>query len=98
MEEHAPVEVRHNPEERRFEAEVEGGRALLTYDRPGREIHLLHTEVPSASEGRGVGSALVRSALEHAREERLTVVPLCPFVRAYLERHPESRELLRPRG
>jgi predicted GNAT family acetyltransferase len=95
MEREELPEVRNNPEEARFEAEVGGRRALLTYERADGEIRMLHTEVPGEHQGRGVGSHLVRAALEHARAEGLRVVPLCPFVRAYLERHPEYVPLVR---
>ncbi len=97
MEREEMPEVRNNEEEARFEAEVGGRRALLTYERADGEIRMLHTEVPGEFQGRGIGSHLVRAAMEHARAEGLRVVPRCPFVRAYLERHPEDRELVRPR-
>lgn len=91
------VEVRRNEERSRLEAQVEGGTALLTYSVEEGRMSLLHTEVPAQVEGRGIGSRLVRAALDHARGEGLVVVPLCPFVRAYLERHPDERDVLRPR-
>lgn len=81
------------PERERFETETEHGTAILTYERSDRGLALLHTEVPPAAEGRGVGSRLVKAALESARAEGLRVLPFCPFVKTYLERHPEYRDL-----
>ncbi len=88
------ITVTNNETERRFEAEVEGQRATSAYLRAGDRIVFTHTEVPEALEGRGIANALTRTALDYARAEGLTVVPLCPFVRAYLERHPEYHDLL----
>lgn len=86
--------IEHLPEEQRFEARIDGQTATLEYTRVDRSMVLTHTEVPSAFEGRGIGSALVRSALEYVREQDLVAVPLCPFVRAYIRRHPEYRDLV----
>jgi predicted GNAT family acetyltransferase len=88
------VEVRHDPEARRFEIERPAGIAVLTYERDGQIVVFTHTLVPKALEGQGIGSRLVRAGLEWARASGLKVVPQCPFVAAYIERHPEERELL----
>ena len=73
----------------RFELDSEGGVATLSYTETASAIDLVHTEVPSALGGRGVGSALARAALEYARDEGKRVIPTCPFVRHYLKSHPE---------
>ena len=79
----------------RYEAAVPGGTAFIEYRlKPGR-IVLVHTEVPKESEGHGVGDRLVRFALDDARARGLAVVPLCPFVAAWIERHPDYRDLVR---
>ena len=88
------VLVRHNPQATRFEAEVEGRLARCDYRMRDGVMHLVHTEVPPALEGRGLGAALVRAALEHASAEGLRVRPMCSFVSTYLARHPEYRALL----
>jgi predicted GNAT family acetyltransferase len=74
----------------RFESTVGGETAFLTFHRNGRRLVLNHTEVPSSLEGHGVGAAIVRAALEYARANDLIVVPECPFVRSYLDRHPDE--------
>lgn len=67
----------------------EGHVAELDYHRRGDRLSILHTGVPAPLEGKGVGSALVRAAVELAAAEGLTVVPYCPFARRWLEAHPE---------
>lgn len=87
--------VRDNRAEQEFELEVEGHRAIAAYQLEGGTIVFTHTKVPHAIEGRGVGSKLIRGALDAARDQGLTVVAQCPFVAAYIERHPEYRGLLK---
>jgi predicted GNAT family acetyltransferase len=79
-----------NPSAARFEAVVEGHLAELTYRRDGDRLVLLHTGVPDEVEGRGLGGALVRAALDHARANGLTLVPRCPFAARWLESHPDA--------
>jgi len=57
-------------------------------------MDLLHTEVPPEHEGQGYGGALAKAALDYARAEKLRVIPTCPFVRAYVKRHPEYAALV----
>ena len=59
-----------------------------------KTIYLTHTEVPSALEGKGVGSSLVRLALEDIERQQLRLVPLCPFVAGYVQKHPEWKRLV----
>ena len=72
----------------RYEAQVPGGTAFSSYRLEDGKIVFTHTEVPEAAEGHGVGDALVRFAVEDARARGLEIVPLCPFVAAWLRRHP----------
>lgn len=87
-------EVVNNREAKRYELEVEGGLAIAEYRlRPGR-ISFTHTEVPDALAGRGIGKRLVKAALDDARTQGLKVVPICPFVKHYIDTHPEEQDLL----
>ncbi|MDA0184012.1 N-acetyltransferase [Solirubrobacter phytolaccae] len=86
----AEIEVRDVPAADRFEVHVDGKLAgFAVYRRAPGLIDFLHTEVDPEFGGQGVGSALVREALAAAADEDLAVIPHCPFVRAYLQRHPE---------
>jgi predicted GNAT family acetyltransferase len=88
-------EVVVNEAAHRFEVRVAGDLAVLEYRlRGGSGLVLTHTGVPPRLEGKGVGSLLARSAFEYAREHQLRVIPLCSFVRAYLQRHPEYADLV----
>ena len=87
-------DVADNPAEHRFESRTPSGLAFLTYRRDEDDrLVLLHTEVPEDDEGEGYGSALVRAAFDQAREQGRRVVPLCPFVHAWLQRHPDQADL-----
>jgi len=90
------LNVTNNEKQQRYELSVDGLLAISQYERRGDEIVFTHTEVPEALEGRGVGSALARAALDDARAKHLTVVPQCPFVRAYIGRHREYLDLVEP--
>jgi len=91
---HAPIDVRHIPDRHRFEAVIDGRVAELDYRPDGRAMRIHHTEVPPQLEGRGVASALVQAAVDHARAEGLTIVPVCAYASAWLQRHPEHADLV----
>ena len=95
MDDHSnPITVRHNPSEHRFQVEVGGELSVADYELRGTEMIMTHTYVPPSLRGRGIAEKLVRVALEHAREERLRVVPACSYVAAFIRRHPEFQPLL----
>jgi uncharacterized protein len=85
--------VRDNTERQRFEIEADGHVAFSNYSRAGNVLTILHTEVPKALEGRGIGSSLTRGVLDTARSQGLKVNALCPFAKGYIERHPEYADL-----
>jgi hypothetical protein len=78
----------------RFELERDGHVAYLEYNLAGKVLQLIHTEVPEALRGKGMASALAESALEWAREHEVKVDVICPFVAAYLAKHPEYSDLV----
>jgi predicted GNAT family acetyltransferase len=88
--------VQQNPDKRRYELWLAGERAgeLVYRDRGGNVLAFLHTEIFPGFEGRGLGSVLVAGALDDARDRGFRVVPLCPFVDAYVRRHAEYAGLV----
>ena len=86
--------VRNNPTLNRFELDLNGQTAVAYYELKPGVITFKHTEVPPELSGHGIGSKLVRGALEAARAQGLKVVARCPFVAAYMAKHPEFNDLL----
>ena len=87
--------VTDHPEAGRYEITADGERVgFVTYRLSPGEITFLHAEVDPAREGNGLGSQLVAGALDDARARGLKVRPVCPFVAAYIERHPDTQDLL----
>ena len=89
------VQVTDRPEVGRYEAYLDGDVAgIAAYDRGPDVVVFTHTEVEPAYEGQGVGGRLARVALDAARADGLRVVPRCPFIRAWIERHPDYADLV----
>ena len=89
------VDVQHQENRKRFTARTGSGVAFVAYTRPvERTIALHHTIVPEADRGRGVGGALVRTAIGYAREQGIRVIPTCPCVQAWLDQHPGEQDVL----
>ena len=86
--------VRHNAANHRFELDVDGGQAFAFYRLADGVMTFTHTEVPAALRGRGIGSRMMRGVLESVRALGFKVVPLCPFVAHYIDRHPEFADLV----
>lgn len=86
--------VRDDAEAGRYVLEAGGETAIAAYEREGDRILFTHTEVPVALEGQGVGSRLVKGALDDVRARGLKVTPACAFVRRFIETHPEYRDLV----
>jgi predicted GNAT family acetyltransferase len=92
------MQVVDHPERNRFEVEEEGSLAELIYEVRGNELVLIHTGVPGAFSGRGIGGLLVEAAIDRAAREGLDIVPVCPFAREWIERHPEALGQVRVAG
>src|SRR3546814_9042260 len=89
------VTVSDNPAKSRYEALVDGEVAgFVEYRIDGDAIDMHHTEVSDAYEGKGVGSRLAKGALDPVRERGLSVIPHCPSIKRYIERHEASPDLL----
>jgi uncharacterized protein len=79
----------------RYELAVDGHIAATYYEIAGPVITFVHTEVPPELGGKGVGSKLIKGALDQVRSEGLKVIAQCPFVKAYIDKHPEYVDLLK---
>ena len=93
----ADVEIRNNEGEHRYEAYVDGEQAgFAAYRLTGDTIVFTHTEVDDRFEGQGVGSTLARGALDDVRaNSSRRVQPLCPFIRSWIDEHPDYADLVR---
>jgi predicted GNAT family acetyltransferase len=87
--------VHNNPAHKRYELEVEGHLAATYYELSGSVITFVHTEVPKELGGKGIGSKLIKGALDQVHAAGLKVVAQCEFVKAYIGKHPEYSDLLR---
>ena len=86
--------INNNTTKHRFELEVDGHLAAAYYERKGDIVTFTHTEVPAELGGKGIGSTLVRGALDQVRAGGLKVVAECPFVKAWIGKHPAYGDLL----
>ena len=89
------ADVVNNPAQHRYEIVVDGYLAATYYKLSDGVITFIHTEVPKELSGKGVGSQLIKGALDQVRAEGLKVIPQCPFVKAYIDKHGEYADLLK---
>jgi predicted GNAT family acetyltransferase len=95
MSDEETIEVVDVPEQHRFEIRVDGAKAgHVEYARKGDRLIFTHTEIDDAFEGRGLGSKLASGALDAARAGDHPVVPLCPFIESYIDKHSEYDDLV----
>ncbi len=93
-EEFLNIPIIKNEEKSRFELEVDGYTAFIDYKERNQKIWLIHTESPSELAGKGVGTALVEKTLVYLKENNYRLIPLCPFIFAYIKRHLEWKEIV----
>jgi predicted GNAT family acetyltransferase len=86
--------LRNNESAERYEWDVDERTAVVTYRLKGNVITLIHTEVPPELRRKGIAARLVAGALDDVRAHGWKFRTICPFVAAYVERHPEVRDLL----
>lgn len=90
-----PIRREETASKGRYVAHLDGAEAEMTYSRAGQAMIIIdHTEVPDAMRGRAVGQALLRRAVEDARAEGRSIIPLCPFAKAQFARTPDWRDVL----
>jgi uncharacterized protein len=88
-------EILNNKAQQRYELEVEGRIAATYYSVADGVITFIHTEVPPELGGKGIGSKLIKGALDQVRADGLKVIAQCPFVKAFIEKHPDYQDLLK---
>ncbi|MER7544549.1 GNAT family N-acetyltransferase [Actinomadura sp.] len=89
------TEITDNAEKSRYEIRVDGDLAgFVEYEREGDAVVLIHTEVDPAFEGKGVGSSLARGTLDDIRGKGGSVVPVCPFIKKWIGKHPDYQDLV----
>lgn len=87
-------DIQHNPDRNRFETEVDGHECVLDYTLEGDVIAMTRVYVPPPVEGRGIAGAITRHALDYSRAQGWKVVPRCPYVAAWIKRHPDYQDLV----
>jgi len=90
------IDIFENTTRKCFETKVGDAIAFIEYIRAKGAVYLTHTEVPKALEGQGIASTLVKGVLTILKNEEAKIAPLCPFVAAYIKRHPEWKTMLDP--
>ena len=90
------VVLKNNESARQFEWKIDGNLAKIEYDFSSdkKRIFLIHTEVPPSLQGMGIAPRLVQAVLEHIEEKGWKLVPLCPYVKSFIKKHPEYLRLL----
>lgn len=92
-----PLEIVHTPEDSLFAIHIGEDMAYQEYIQTKTDLVITHTEVPKNLEGKGIGSLLAKNALAYAEENGLKVMPLCPFMAAYVRKHYDTyKHLLAP--
>ena len=88
------INIIHNQKAQRFETTIDGQTGYISYQDHDNTLTYDHTIVPQSLGGRGVGSALVKHALDFARQQHKKVVPQCSFVSSYINKHPDYQDLV----
>jgi predicted GNAT family acetyltransferase len=88
------ADLTDNTARHRYEMTIDGATAFIEYRKEADHVVLVHTEVPEALSGRGIGSAIARAVLDDARAHGRLVVPECEFIAGYIKRHPEYAGLV----
>ncbi len=88
------LEITNNEELQQFEYRTDNELATLTYKFYKKDIAFMHTNVPDSLAGKGIASALASTAFEYAKKINKKVMVYCPFVAAYLKKHPQLKDQL----
>jgi predicted GNAT family acetyltransferase len=88
------LEIKDNKNDNALELWVDGKRSFIEYEIEGKNIYLLHTEVPSEQNGQGIAADLVQKSFAYLEEHNFKVIPACSYVRAFLKRHPDWERIV----
>ncbi len=89
------MDVQHDAKSRKFFVMLESEEAVLNYHLQENVIDFYHTFVPESGRGKGIAEKLVKAGFEYAREQKLKVIPTCPYISGtFLNRHPEYQPLV----
>lgn len=88
--------IRDNTEARRYELDIDGQVAVVTYNLTSSNLMITETIVPQSLEGQGLASRLAKHVIADAQARHLLILPVCPFFSAYLQNHPEHAEAVHP--
>ncbi len=95
--EYKDIPLVKNEDKKRFEIEIDGRYAFIDYKEPGNDIALVHTETDPELKGKGAASAVVEKTLQFLDDNDITLLPFCPFVFAYIKKHPEWKRIVSPK-
>ncbi|MBT0609098.1 GNAT family N-acetyltransferase [Aequorivita echinoideorum] len=88
------MELIDNKQKNRFEYKIEDNNAIVEYKIDNNVISLTHTEVPDELQGQGIASKMTEEVLQNLSDKNLKVKPLCPFIKSYIKRNPEWKEIV----
>ncbi|MCX7548951.1 GNAT family N-acetyltransferase [Xanthomarina sp. F1114] len=94
--EYNTIPLVRNEEKKRFEIEVDGHYAFIDYKESRNKIALIHTETDPELAGKGAASAVVEKTLHYLDDNNITLLPFCPYVFAYIKKHPEWKRIISP--
>ncbi|GGW50793.1 GNAT family N-acetyltransferase [Arenibacter certesii] len=95
--EYIDIPLVKNEARKRFEIEIDGHYAFINYGDFGNQIALVHTETDPELAGKGAASAVVEKTLHYLRENNIVLLPFCPYVFAYIKKHPEWKHIVSPK-
>lgn len=87
-------QIEHNEAASRFEVQIDGKLSLVDYIKQENVLVVTHTGVPTELEGRGIAAALTKALLEYVRKNNLKVKPVCPYTKAYIQKHADYNDLV----